>query len=272
MQLAKRAFSRAVQFSEWHVSHLLLGRPLWLQNRFRQRYEALCFADYKHLRNGNPEVGESLWMERNLRKGDVVLDVGANHGIVSLECSLFVGSTGKVHAFEPAPRTRACLIRHLMINHINNVSVFGVAVSDSVGTAQLRVYENATGMSTLSASQTDHLAGDLIEVPTVTLDLHCEQHGIRTVDLLKLDIEGHELFALRGTSKMLMTKRVRAILFEVGDRTCRHAKVDPQQLFMELQTLNYDIYTIQGSGDVGQRLTRLPPTPFAQNFLAVPIQ
>src|SRR5689334_16859704 len=128
MQVAKRGFCRATHFVEWHISHVLLGRPLWLQNRFNQRYQALCFADYKHLRNGNPEVAESLWMERNLRSGDVVLDVGANHGIVSLECSLFVGPTGTIHAFEPAPRTRACLIQHLMLNHIDNVAVFGVAV------------------------------------------------------------------------------------------------------------------------------------------------
>src|SRR5271163_2789872 len=91
-RLAKRIrhiLSRGLQLAEWQFSKLLIGRTPWMKNRFGQRYQAMCFADYKHLRHGNPEMAESLWMEHHLRPGNVVLDVGANHGIVSLECALF---------------------------------------------------------------------------------------------------------------------------------------------------------------------------------------
>jgi FkbM family methyltransferase len=266
----RHILSRGTQFAEWHMSNLLLGRAPWTHNRFGQRYQAMCFADYKHLRNGNPEIGESLWMQRNLRDGNLVLDVGANHGIVSLECSLFVGPAGKVHAFEPAPGTRAYLLRHLQINDTDNVSVFGVAVGERMGSARLRIYEEATGIATLSESDPGHVADDVIEVETVTLDQHCDTYGIRTVDLLKIDIEGHELFALRGARHILADKRVRAILFEVGDRTCRNANVDPQELLSDLQRLGYGVYSIKRCGQVGERISQFPPTPNGQNFLAFP--
>lgn len=266
----RHILSRGVQFAEWRTSNLILGRAPWTQNRFRQRYQAMCFADYKHLRHGNPEIGESLWMERNLRQGNLVLDVGANHGIVSLECALFVGATGKIHAFEPAPGTRACLLRHLKINDIDNVSVFDVAVGETAGCARLRVYEEATGVATLSESDPDHVADDVIEVKTVTLDQHCDAHGIRTVDLLKVDIEGHELFALRGARQILANKRIRAILFEVGDKTCRNAKVNPRELLSYLQELGYSVFSVKSSGEVGDRISQFPPTPHGQNFLAFP--
>jgi FkbM family methyltransferase len=266
----RHILSRGIQFAEWYTSNLILGRAPWSENRFGQRYQAMCFADYKHLRHGNPEIGESRWMERNLQKGSLVLDVGANHGIVSLECALFVGRAGEVHAFEPAPGTYAHLLRHLKINNIDNVSVFNVAVGERTGSAKLRVYKKATGAATLSELDQDHVADNVIEVKTVTLDQHCDAHGIRRVDLLKIDIEGHELFALRGARQILANKRVRAILFEVGEKTCRNAKVDPRELLDELQELGYSVFSIKSSGHAGERINQIPPTPHGQNLLAFP--
>jgi FkbM family methyltransferase len=271
--LARRGrhiFLRGVQAAEWGCSKLILGRAPWTKNRFLQRYQAMCFADYKHLWHGNPEMVESLWMERNLREGNVVLDVGANHGIVSLECALFVGPTGKVHAFEPAPRTHACLLRHLKINNIQNVSVFDAAVGATAGSARLRVYEHATGLATLSESDPDHVADEVIEVKTITLDEHCDAYGISTVDLLKIDIEGHELFALRGARRMLSSKRVRAILLEVGDDACRNAKVDPWELLSDLEDLGYALFSILSSGEAGDRISHFPRSPNGRNYLALP--
>lgn len=265
-----RSVSYGVQFAEWRFSNLIFGRAPWLTNRFGQRYQAMCFADYRHLRHGNPEVAESAWMERNLRKGDLVLDVGANHGIVSLECALLVGPTGKVHAFEPAPETRACLARHLSINKIENVVLFDTAVGAAAGRAMLRVYKRATGLSTLSDAGPDRVADEVIEVKTITLDEHCESHGIGRVDLLKIDIEGHELFALRGARRILASKRVRAILLEVGDDTCRNAKVDPQEILRNLEELGYDLFSILPSGERGSRLRCFSRSPAGRNYLALP--
>ncbi|MGH9653517.1 MAG: FkbM family methyltransferase [Bryobacteraceae bacterium] len=261
--------SRAVQLAEWQLSHLLLRRAPWARNRFNQRYQALCFADYKHLRHGNPEAAESLWMEHNLRHGATVVDVGANHGIVALECSLFVGPAGRVHAFEPSPAVRDRLLWHLDINHIQNVSVFGAAVGERCGRARLHIYDRATGWSALSSSRRP--ADSVIDVDTVSLDQHCRTHGILSLDLLKIDIEGHELFALRGASQLLTEKRIAAVLFEIGERTCRNAGVEPQELLNELQSVGYAVYSITADGSAGEPVTRVSPVLRGQNFLAFPV-
>jgi FkbM family methyltransferase len=260
--------SRAVQLAEWQLSRVLLRRAPWTRNRFQQRYQALCFADYKHLRYGNPEVAESLWMEHNLHDGATVVDVGANHGIVSLECSLFVGPAGKVHAFEPSPAVRDRLRWHLDINHIQNVSVFGAAVGERCGRARLHIYDRATGWSALSSSRS--AADSVIDVDTVSLDQHCRTHAILSLDLLKIDIEGHELFALRGARQLLAEKRIAAVLFEIGGRTCRNAGVEPQELLDELQSAGYAVYSIKADGSPGERVTRVSPVGRTQNFLAFP--
>lgn len=268
IQRFSRIPSRAVQLAEWQLSHLFLRRAPWTHNRFQQRYQALCFADYKHLRYGNPEIGESLWMERNLRRGAMVLDVGANHGIVSLECSLFVGTSGRVHAFEPSPAARGRLLWHLDINRVQNVSVFGAAVGESSGRARLHVYEQASGLSALSSS--GRPADRVIEVETISLDQHCQTHAIPSVDLLKLDIEGHELFALRGARQLLAEKRIAAVLFETGARTCRNANVEPQEVLDDLHRSGYAVYSINADGSAGERVTRVSPGVRTQNFLAFP--
>ncbi len=261
--------SRAVQLAEWQLSHFLLHRAPWTRNRFNQRYQALCFGDYKHLRHGNPEVAESLWMEHNLHPGATVVDVGANHGIISLECSLFVGHAGKIHAFEPSPAVRDRLRSHLDINHIQNVSLFGAAVGEYCGRARLHIYDRATGWSALSNS--GRPADRVIEVDTVSLDQHCCTHAIASLDLLKLDIEGHELFALRGARQLLAEKRIAAVLFEVGERTCRNAGVEPQELLDELQSAGYGVYSIAADGSTGEQVTRVSPVVRTQNFLAFPV-
>lgn len=260
--------SRAVQLAEWQFSRLLLRRAPWTHNRFNHRYQALCFADYKHLRHGNPEAAESLWMERNLRHGAMVLDVGANHGIVSLECSLFVGPSGKVHAFEPSPAARDRLLWHLDINHVQNVSVFGAAVGECSGRARLHIYERATGLSALSSS--GRRADYVIDVDTVSLDEHCRTHAIPSVDLLKIDIEGHELFALRGARQLMAERRIAAVLFEIGERTCRNAHVEPQELLNEIQKFGYAVYAIRADGSPEEQVTRISSAIQTQNLLALP--
>jgi hypothetical protein len=143
-------------------------------------------------------------------------------------------------------------------------------VGAATGAAALRVYKKATGLSTLSDSDPDRTADEVIEVKTITLDEHCESYGISRVDLLKIDIEGHELFAIRGARRMLANKKVRAILFEVGDNTCRNAKVNPQDILNDLEEFGYHVFSILPDGEAGNRLRRFPSSPNGRNYLALP--
>src|SRR3954447_11052715 len=72
---------------EWWGVRALWGRSPWSRNRLGHRFQALSLSEYRYLRDGNPEAHISRFIERVLRPGMTVLDVGANHGLFSMEAA-----------------------------------------------------------------------------------------------------------------------------------------------------------------------------------------
>ena len=121
-----------------------------------------------------------------IQPGMVAFDVGANVGYYTLLLARGVEPEGRVIAFEPNPTNVAHLKEHLRLNKINNVEIVEAAVSDREGTAFFSG-EGATG----SLSQTG------TPLRTVQLDNYPRPNFI------KMDIEGGETAALRGSAKIL---------------------------------------------------------------------
>jgi FkbM family methyltransferase len=139
----------------------------------------------------NPEEYEAF--RRVVKPGATVLDIGANLGAYTVLLAQWVGASGRVHAFEPAPSARAGLTRHLHLNGIRDrVVVHPEAVSDRPGTARFRAV-GMQGDNRLLGSDTT----DGIDVTTTTIDEFCSASAIRP-SFIKLDVEGAELQALRG--------------------------------------------------------------------------
>ncbi|MBI4373194.1 MAG: FkbM family methyltransferase, partial [Candidatus Omnitrophica bacterium] len=106
----------------WDISSF--GTPLpyrlpygsrWLLGRDAIDYLLFSTGDWE------PEVWR--FVDRFLRQGMTMLDVGAHHGFYTLLASKCVGSEGKVFAFEPAEPQRKKLLKHLRLNHCRNVQV-----------------------------------------------------------------------------------------------------------------------------------------------------
>ena len=76
-----------------------------------------------------------------------------------------------------------------------------------------------------------------------TLDEYCAEQGIEQIDLLKLDVEGHELAVLRGGQKMIQEGRIKRIQFEYGPCNI-DSRVLLRDLFTFFETLEYDVYKI----------------------------
>ena len=132
-------------------AHAIRNEPPWSQNRWGQRYQAVSLSEYHYLRNGNPENYESALIERILKPGMTVIDVGANHGMFSLEAAHLIGPEGILHAFEPTPETRELLQNNLAANGLSTVKVFPSALGETKGTARLRVHNEMSGLNTLAA-------------------------------------------------------------------------------------------------------------------------
>jgi len=135
-----------------------------------------------------------------LRPGGVTLDVGANIGTYAIPLARLVGPGGRVIAFEPNRPTRACLRHNVRLNQANNVLVVSSAVGAVSGRQGLVVTADNAGEVHLAPRDADHGRAD---VRVTTLDEEMSRLGIPAVDYIKLDIEGYELAALRGATRIL---------------------------------------------------------------------
>jgi FkbM family methyltransferase len=135
---------------------------------------------------------------KDLRRDSVVYDIGANTGIYTLLAATRA-TGGHVYSFEPLPRNLEILRRHISLNKLLNCTVIEAAVDSSSGTAQFA--EGSTPeMGALSP-------GGGLRVETVTLDHLRDSGTLAAPDLIKMDVEGNELEALRGAMRVLRTSR-----------------------------------------------------------------
>jgi FkbM family methyltransferase len=140
--------------------------------------------------------------------GGVVWDIGANIGFYSLIAARLVGD-GQVVAFEPLPANLAAITKNAALNGITNVTCSGVALGDSEGTADLQIHSRQTwaklDTSADTAFQQELQATGSIRVEVSTIDAQLRQHPVP--GLVKIDIEGAEVAALRGASRLLAEHR-----------------------------------------------------------------
>lgn len=154
-----------------------------------------------------------LWQRimREVRAGDVVVEVGANIGIYTLAFANRVGANGRVFALEPDPENAAALAANVAISpYRHRITIREEAVGATIGRA---IFAGGRGLE----SHID-LSGEAgpgsVEVPVVALD--DEFVGV-PIDILKIDVEGFEEPVLRGAQHLLADRerRPRAIVVEV---------------------------------------------------------
>jgi FkbM family methyltransferase len=147
-----------------------------------------------------------------VRPGMTALDVGANVGAYALLLGQWVGSTGSVHAFEPAPQAFEGLIKHIDLNGLREiVHPVPTAVGASASAAALLV-SGAHGESRLAAAS-DSISAT-IAVPVTTIDEYCGLHRL-TPGFIKIDVEGAELDVLRGARETIRRSRRQALMLFV---------------------------------------------------------
>lgn len=152
----------------------------------------------------------------------VVLDCGANEGAYTalvLDEAARAGCAVVVHQFEPSARCGERLRQRF--GQDARVRLHVCAVSDAVGRALLHFPWAGAGGSSLS-KETSVIQGttahgaDAESIVTTTLDACAASEGLERIDLLKLDIEGHEWHALAGAAGLVAAGRVEAIQVEIG--------------------------------------------------------
>jgi FkbM family methyltransferase len=142
---------------------------------------------------------ELALLRDRLRPGGVFVDVGANAGIYSFWAHLCMQGQGRILAVEPDPEMRRRLAFNAQSNGLGTIDLCPLALSDHEGEAELRINLRQRGQNTLEAAEASR-TGDphqVLKVPLTTLVALLASKDIDHVDVLKIDIEGHEPPVLR---------------------------------------------------------------------------
>lgn len=191
------------------LSRLLRYSGLWRLFKIKREGYQLHFQP--------ASISLALWVEPEsreadshvlraiLRPGDVYIDVGANIGHLAIEASLLVGEQGKVIAFEAHPKTAYFLRQNVNLNRRSNINVAQLAVGEAIGWVSFSDIR--------SDDQNRVIGAGGIYVPVVPLDVICVNES---PTLLKIDVEGFELFVLRGAKSLL--SRTKFVYLEAYDK------------------------------------------------------
>ena len=159
-----------------------------------------------------------LWKEL-CADAEVVFDVGAHSALYSL-LAASVNPTCRVTAFEPSRRTHGRILLNSYMNGLQRrIKAMCLAVSDEAGQTRLLQYrgENILGVGAAIVEKDMPVTDDSEIVDIVALDDFCQEHDLWP-DLMKIDVEGSEVLALKGARKLLHDKRPQ-MLIEVTPKT-----------------------------------------------------
>jgi FkbM family methyltransferase len=194
--------------------------------------------------------GEDTVLEAYLKPGHVVFDVGANIGDWTT-AAFAIQESIIIKAFEPIPQVCQLYTQNVKSQ---NAQIFPLALSEKKGSQTLYVYGpsyDLSGRSSLHHQPTLEHNGeqptDKITVTKTTLDRFCREHKIRSIDYLKIDVEGHELSVIRGARGLLKAKKIKAVQFEYG-YTFHGSEITLKQVYQYLSNRGFLIFRLVPEG------------------------
>jgi len=212
---------RTVRYFQWNSG--LVRRALSLLFRENQWYR-IPFGPLRGIkihydREVNYHAMLGLWELENFsflnrvlfkseEKPGVVVDLGANLGLYSIWFRKSMGDHGVVHAFEPAPYALEKLKKHVEANGERNIRMVPMACADKEGTVTFFI-----GFHHHSSSLFEGWAGggqttpEKVEVASTTLDDYFFGNKLPLPNLIKMDIEGGGVYALKGCRRLAKEQR-----------------------------------------------------------------
>lgn len=207
-----------------------------------------------------------------LESGDTLVDIGANVGVVSLNCQEIVGASGRIIAIEPQASCCRLFRKAIRYNRIRNIEIHSLALSDADYSASLEVCD-ARNSGTASLRQI-HIADEQTTVAVRNASEFLRAQDIGNSYVIKIDVEGHEGRVIQGLREYLDICPSKGILFESNDHRYNGQDFYDSQAYHVLTDLEYDIYQIPKTF-WRLRLQRISAStcmrqPSATDFLAIP--
>lgn len=205
------------------------------------------------LLDGYWERNVSTVLLKSVKRGMIVVDVGANIGYYTLLAATQVGPEGKVYAFEADPDLIHILNKNVEINGFKNrAKIIGKAVYNKSQTLTLHKLTNHKGSSSLIGFSKEFVAeydDTVTSIPIETISLD-EFFGDTKIDLIKIDAEGSEPYILNGMKNLCMNNRQLIIILEFAPAFLTGINIKPLDYLNTLQDMGFTLEYIDEFGNL----------------------
>ena len=206
------------------------------------------------LLTGRHEPGTTMQLKALSKPGMTMLDIGGHVGYYTRMCGAIAGENGQIVTFEPHPRNYQMLQRNTQSQQ--NVTLMQVAVAPGEGTAELHDYlmMSASGslhydeslrdvqkasLTGVAPRNTDDFVQQTFTVRTRAVDDCLAELGIEQVHLIKMDIEGAEMGALRGMTRTIQQSPHLHLVMEYNPMGLRAFDNDPLDSLREVLAMGF---------------------------------
>jgi len=225
------------------VAHLIYSWPT-LNDPILTKVDRLRMyintADARPYLSRRYEPYTTLLFKRAVRPATTVLDIGAQFGYYSLLAAKAMEKEGRVYAFEPAPLNFELLSRNIQMNGFANIiHPTQKAVGNENGTVTLFLFDNTDSHSMHRHPEAS--VKETLPVECITID---DFLGGQPADVVKMDIEGNEPYALEGM-KQTISKSSNLVLFiEFVPKFLQKLGMEPNDYLAQLENFGFYVQII----------------------------
>jgi maltose O-acetyltransferase len=250
---ALHAFSSIAKTLPWGAGQYRVASPYAARNRWPEGFTAeqkmasgarlrLVLSDRTQLMAfllGDYTPGMTQYASRRLPEGGTFFDVGGHVGIVSFTMAALRPDIA-IHAFEPNSANAAGWKINHTLNPTDRARLTEKGLSDRTGELRFTLLsDSASGMFGEGGEWT---------LPVMTLDAYCEENGVRHIDVLKIDVQGHEPAVLRGAARMLSGGCVDTVICEIDATLLAMGGENADSIIEPLTAYGFRVSTLPADG------------------------
>ena len=175
----------------------------------------------------------------NIKEGDVVIDVGANVGEISMRMANIVkNKNGQIYSFEPDTINHQRFLNNIKINNFDIIHLIKKGLGNKKGTYNFSVIdEHNRGMNRITKSD-ENSNNTLIDV--IKLDDYLNDNSILSVNAIKIDVEGFEMNVIKGATNIIQ-KEMPFLFIELDDNNLCDQNSSAKELVKTLSDVGYEI-------------------------------
>jgi FkbM family methyltransferase len=201
-------------------------------------------------------------------QNDVILDIGANIGWYSVVLKKSIKHDVTIFAFEPEPKNFDLLKKNIQCNDMKGIHPINKAVAEQSGHATLFLYssKNSGRHSLLNVNPQTKMS---IEVETVNIEdfLRINKVDFDRIKLIKIDIEGYEVLALKGATTLL--SKIPFMFLEYSPTLMLKAGQDPGSFIQWLSGFGFNFYKVDGEQMKARTVEHLAALEYTEDLFLV---